>query len=425
MIHWYRDPNEESWLNEGFSELAMFINGYSTGGVEKLFVSNPDIQLNDWPESDQRSLPHYGASFLFMTYFLDRFGEDITKELVSETTNGLTSIDNVLNNNGITEPSTGTPITADDVFADWVVASYLLDGDIADGRYTYHNYPNVPALEDTEVIEDCPGTSLTRDVSQYGADYIRITCRGQFILTFEGSIQTSIYPSEPHSGDFTFWSNLGDASDMTLTRLFDFCNYEGPLTLSYWTWYDTEQDYDYVYLLASLDGEKWDILTPPNGTSSDPNGNNYGWGYTGKSSTFESNNNYPEWINETVDVSQYAGTSVYFRFEYITDSVLNREGFLLDDISIPELDYFEDFEFDAGGWQGEGFVRIQNVLPQTYRVSLISLGGSPIVKQYTISGENLLSIPIEIKNKSDEIILVVSGTTRFTRQKTGYRISIE
>ncbi len=22
MIHWYRDRNEESWMNEGFSELA-------------------------------------------------------------------------------------------------------------------------------------------------------------------------------------------------------------------------------------------------------------------------------------------------------------------------------------------------------------------------------------------------------------------
>ena len=28
--------------------------------------------------------PHYGASFLFMTYFLDRFGEEATKALVGE-----------------------------------------------------------------------------------------------------------------------------------------------------------------------------------------------------------------------------------------------------------------------------------------------------------------------------------------------------
>jgi hypothetical protein len=42
-------------------------------------------------------------------------------------------------------------------------------------------------------------------------------------------------------------------------------------------------DYDYVYLMASLDGENWQILTTPSGTASDPTGNNQGWGYTGLS----------------------------------------------------------------------------------------------------------------------------------------------
>ena len=48
MIHWYRDRNENTWLNEGFADLAMFLNGYSIGRADYYYVSDPDIQLTDW-----------------------------------------------------------------------------------------------------------------------------------------------------------------------------------------------------------------------------------------------------------------------------------------------------------------------------------------------------------------------------------------
>ncbi|MDZ4158712.1 MAG: hypothetical protein U1B80_02885, partial [Anaerolineaceae bacterium] len=75
MIQWNQDRNEESWLNEGFSELAVFLNGYYQGGFDRIFTRSPDVQLNDWPIDREATLPNYGASFLFVTYFLDRFGE--------------------------------------------------------------------------------------------------------------------------------------------------------------------------------------------------------------------------------------------------------------------------------------------------------------------------------------------------------------
>jgi immune inhibitor A len=37
MIHWYQDRNESSWLNEGFSELAAFLNGYGGGGFDYVY----------------------------------------------------------------------------------------------------------------------------------------------------------------------------------------------------------------------------------------------------------------------------------------------------------------------------------------------------------------------------------------------------
>ena len=420
MIHWYRDRNEETWMNEGFSDLAMFLNGYDVGGMDSVYVQDPDIQLTDWPDASGDSRPHYGASFLFLTYFLDRFGENATKALVSEPSNGMVSIDQVLAANHTTDPETGKPITADNVFADWVDASYLQNGKIDDGRYTYHNYPKAPKPSATERVFSCPTNNESRDVHQYGVDYIRISCSGDYTLHFEGSSQVNLLPTAPHSGSFAFWSNQGDESDMTLTRQFDFSNTSGPLTLDYWTWYDIEKGYDYLYLEASTDGKRWQILKTPSGTSQDPSGNSYGWAYNDKSG----GGSNPRWIQDNVDISQFAGKQVEIRFEYITDAAVNGNGFLLDDVSIPQIGYSTDFETGNDGWQGNGFVRVQNSLPQDFQLSLILVGNTTTVSHYALSGNNTLDIPLHIRGDVKEAVLVVSGTTRFTRQKATYQFRI-
>ncbi len=211
---------------------------------------------------------------------------------------------------------------------------------------------------------------------------------------------------------------------MRLTRAFDFSQQTGELTLSYWTWFDLEKDYDYAYLMASLDGKNWQILSTPSGTADDPVGNNYGWGYNGSSGSNILDAS-PRWIQEKIDLSQYAGKQVWLRFEYITDAAVNGEGLVLDDISIPQIQYFSDFEQNDGGWQAEGFVRIQNQLPQTFIVSLIQMGDEPSVVQISLDTQNRASIPLLIDRRGDEIILVVSGSSRFTRLKAEYLISIQ
>ena len=414
MIHWYRDRNESSWINEGFSELAVLLNDYKVGS-DYDFIYDPDLQLNDWPNDEGATLPHYGAAFLFLTYFMDRFGDEATQALVSQPANGLESVDVVLKEIGAKDPLTGRAITADDVFLDWVLTNYLMDESVSDGRYIYHNYSDTPQAEETEIIDSCPQSEYTRDVHQYGTDYIRITCEGDYTLHFEGSILARVIPSDPYSGKYAFWSNRGDESDMILTRTFDFSDVEGPLTLTYWMWYDLEEDYDYVYVEASLDGKQWQILTTPSGTPEDPSGNSYGWGYNGVSGG---------WFQESVDLSKFAGHEVQIRFEYVTDAAVNGEGVFLDDIALRETGYFTDFEDDTGGWKANGWARIQNVLPQTYRLALISFGRTNTVKIISVPAESVMDIPLHLGGEGEEAILVVTGTTRYTRQKVAYRIEI-
>lgn len=418
MIHWYRDRNETLWMNEGFSELAAFLNGYNLGGFDWSYAQDTDLQLNDWAGDDEDTTPYYGASFLFLNYFLNRFGDDATKALVAEEENGLDSIDLVLEQLNIVDPITNETTTADRLFADWAVTNFLQDESVADGRYTYQNYDDAPQPDATDVIRNCPTGEQTRDVNQYGVDYIQITCSGDYTLHFDGSEFSQVIPVDAFSGKYAFWSNKGDSSDITLTREFDFTGQTGPLTLSFRSWYDLEEDYDYLYLEASLDGEDWEILTTPSGTPEDPSGNSYGWGYNGKSG------GGPIWILEEVDISQYAGKKVFIRFEYVTDLAIHREGFLLDDVSVPEAGYFTDFEDGEDGWIGDGFVRIQNILPQTYAVSLISFGSEVFVEQIDLAAGNSVDIPITIDRNTNQVVLVVSGTTRFTRIPTEYHFEI-
>ena len=419
MIHWYQDRNEANWLSEGFSELAVLLNHYDPGGFDVLYINNPDLQLNDWPDESQGDpTPHYGSSFLFITYFLDRFGEVATQALVANQENDFQSLDSTLHLINAIDPLTGEPVTADRFFLDWAITNYVLDPHVGDGRYDYQSYSGAPAADPTFTYDNCPIAPATSDVHQYGVDYIRFTCPGSYTLHFEGSIQTPLLPQDPHSGRYAMWANKNDESDTLLTQTFDLSNYSAPLSLNYWTWYDIEKGWDYVYLEASTDGEYWQILTTPSGTSDNPQGNNYGWAYTGPSGGYSK----PVWIQETVDISQFAGQKLTLRFEYITDSNVTGEGFLLDDLSIPEIGYSTDFETDNAGWQADGWVRIENILPQTYGLALISNGDDASVQYITINPDITADIPFTIGSGVDDVVLVVSGTTRFTRQLAPYRI---
>ncbi len=420
MIHWNQDRNEDTWMSEGMADLAMLINGYGIGGADYSYAADPDIQFTSWPVEPAGRLPYYGGSFLYLTYFLDRFGEQATRKLASHPENGLASVDKTLAELAITDPENGQAITADDLFADWSVAFFLRDEQVEDGRYNYSNYPRVPRPSETEIVRGCPNGVARRDVRQYGIDYIRIRCRGEFTLEFSGNSQVPVLPANPHSGNYAFWSSRGDASSMTLTRSFDFREIDGPITMSYWTWYDLEESYDYLYVEASRDNERWEVLITPSGTPEDPVGNSFGWGYNGASGGGES----PRWIQEQVDLSQFAGQEVTLRFEYVTDAEANGEGFLLDDLEIPQAGYFSDFEADTGGWEAQGFVRVQNILPQTFRVAVIKQGSTTTVEKFALSGENRLQIPVDFRGGVNEIILVVSGTSRFTNQPANYQYSL-
>ncbi len=419
MIHWNQDRNETTWMNEGFSELAVVLNGYNPGGFESIYLMGQDIQLNTWPIDPMNQGVHYGSSFLFMQYFLDRFGEEATRALVHNQADGLSSIDQVLTELDIRDGETKEILTAEDVFMDWAITNSLNDASVAEGQYAYHFYD--PMGLDVDLLnpkyKNCEdGEWLESVVNQYGVDPLVLSCSGEYMLEFQGVGEVGVLPVDPIEGEFAFYSNKGDQSDMRLTREFDLSNVSGPIELSYSVWYDLEEEYDYLYLLVSEDGDSWEMVETPSGTDSDPVGNNYGWGYNGSSGG---------WIEEAVDLSEYAGKNIWLRFEYVTDAALNGEGLLLDELRIDAIGYFANFESDEGGWQPEGFVRVQNILAQRFAVSVIyEDGAQTVIEKYQFWGGETFTIPVSLNDNFNKTSILISGTTRYTQQPANYRLRL-
>ncbi len=421
MIHWHLDRNEATWMNEGFSELASLLNGYDVGGFDYLYAQGPDKNLTYWPSEPGTTGPYYGHAFMFLSYFLQRFGREATQAVVAKADNGLDSVDETLTELNATDASTGAALTADDVYRDWGVAIELQDASLEDGRYAITEYTPSPRAAITDQFDACPMSPQERTVNQYGVDYMEISCAGQHTIHFNGSSLVPAVSAEVHSGEFDFYSNKGDESDMTLTHAFDLTSAQSPIQFSYWTSYDLEDGWDYVYLEASdNDGATWKILTTPSGTADDPSGNSYGWGYTGLSG----GGTQQAWIQESVDLSPYAGKQILVRFEYVTDAAVNGEGFLLDDVSLDVAGYSDGFEQGDGGWEADGFVRLYNRLPQTYQLALITQGSAPSVQVIQLDANQDADIPVEVGGDVSNVVLMVIGTTRHTWQPAPYTVSI-
>ncbi len=113
------------------------------------------------------------------------------------------------------------------------------------------------------------------------------------------------------------------------------------------------------------------------------------------------------------------------RFDYVTDGAVNGIGLAIDDIVIDAIEYHTDLESDDGGWKGDGFVRIQNSLPQTFNLSIIEIGEEVTVKNILLDNNNSALIPVQIGDSIEKVVLVISGTTPFTKERAIYKYEIK
>ena len=93
LIHWYNDPNEEVWLNEGLSQLTELLLDFDTVDTQDDYAANPNIQLNSWEyDNEDGRDAHYGAGYLFSVYLWEKLGAEAVIELARSPENGVASI---------------------------------------------------------------------------------------------------------------------------------------------------------------------------------------------------------------------------------------------------------------------------------------------------------------------------------------------
>ena len=403
-VHWAADSDEESWLNEGLSELAVDAAGHWTPKVAD-YLRLPGTSLTQWPSGGQLRSPSYGGANLFLDYLAEHYGGDrLIAELVRELTDGLESVDRVLER-------LGEDATSLDVFSDWVVANYLNN---PDGRYSSSARNLRSAVRVGSKFVNLPKT-YENEVAQFGADYYVVTLPAdELTITFNGDPGAELFPVAPHSGEACWWSNDGDGIDTTLTRRFDLTGVD-TATLSFNVWYLLEEDWDFAYVEVSEDGgETWTILESTLTTNENPNGTAFGPGITGGSTG---------WLDDSVDLTPYAGREVLVRFEYVTDDAVNGRGLCLDDFAIDEIGWADDAESD-GGWEANGFARVNNLVPEEFLVQIVrkSPGGAAEVTRLLLDGEADGEITLAGVNADpgEQVAVIVSAVTREAGSAAGY-----
>jgi hypothetical protein len=179
-----------------------------------------------------------------------------------------------------------------------------------------------------------------------------------------------------------------------------------------------ERDYDHGYVsLSPDDGATWTILSGGYSRSENPTGNAYGPSYSGVSGGGRT----PQWVEERIDISPWAGQEVLVRFEYLTDQGTTLAGWLIDDIQVDGEGLAATYEVDQTSWEAQGFVRGPLVVPSRLLVQVgRGEGASLRVERYWLCyGE---SVTLTVGEMGERTFLALSGATRQTIEPLAYVI---
>jgi len=197
----------------------------------------------------------------------------------------------------------------------------------------------------------------------------------QFTSTASAKYARPGGPFEPHTGSNYVYSQIADISYKRLTRTVDLTG-QSSGNLSFWTSYNTEQDWDFVFVEAHTVGQDdWTTLPDLNGHTGTSTGESCpaGWhdlhpflahyqtlnadttcsptGTTGSwNAASGSSNGWQQW---SVDLSAYAGKQVEVSIAYVSDWATQGLGMFVDDTAV-STGATTSFEDGLGGWAVTG-----------------------------------------------------------------------
>ena len=408
-IHQEADASEATWLNEGLSELAATVAGYQAGSIYH-YLRRPDASLVNWPDELGQDVGlNYGAAALFIHYLREHYAPTGgLQDLLAIERDGIAAVDEFLSRRSATNAA-GQPASFHTVFADWMVAN-LLDEDSG-----AHGYGNLDVSASITRRQPADEQDATDTLAQYGIDYVHVRdAKDGATVYFEGQDATPLLPTDVDGN--CWWSNRGDSISATLTRRLtvpDAAPDGSALKLTYRYWHDIEEEWDYLYVAASVDGgETWDVLQAAGTTDANPVGNSYGYGYTGASDG---------WQNGEASLAAYAGQDALLRFHYVTDDAINGPGMCVQDMRVTG-----DSAAAARDWKPDGFVLVNNRVRQDWIVWVIVDGPEPSATRMELArdserGRRVGSVPVASLS-GGRLVVAVAPVAPATMTEAEYRL---
>jgi hypothetical protein len=401
------DNGDEDWAVEGSAMLAEDLLGYPEVAQQRgqLFLGSPDQQLNTWSETARAA--HYGQGYLVSRFLYDRLGAGDYRRLAASPESGLAAVDGL-----------GLGVSGVDLWLDWLAAMALVDEPDAPADYRWRG----PALEPAaaQPVNNRP-EAIEATVSQYAADYYELPSSGTTSVAFAGDQEVALLAaSGPIDGPF-WYAVRANYSNPRLTRTVDLTGVSGA-TLGYRVYADIEQGYDFAYVSVSTDGGvTWQPLAAGGmqglDAADDPSGSALGERYyTGRSRA---------WLDETIDLTPYAGQVVQLRFEVMTDPILTYDGLAVRDIAIPEIGFTDEGTTGPDGWTAEGFVWTEPVVPQSWHLQLITFDGeTPEVTSIPVEADGTAAFEVSALAGERRPVLIVAATAPRTLQAGNYRLDL-
>jgi Zinc carboxypeptidase len=223
----------------------------------------------------------------------------------------------------------------------------------------------------------------------------------------------------PHTGDYYVYSNIGDVSYKRLTKTIDVPAGGGDLT--FWTSYNTEPDWDHLFVeVRGADGN-WTTLPDANGHTTTATGQSCASGWrdlhpqldhyqtwdgaetctaTGTTGAWNAaSGNSGGWQEWRIDLGAYAGQAVEISIAYASDWSTQGLGVFLDDITEPG-GAMTSFESDLGGWAVTG--PPEGSGPNSNNFERITSAGFPEGAAVTTSNSILMGFGLEGIDTADK-----------------------